>query len=45
LDDGAPFSNSSTRADIVELQSDEIAAPELAVDRKIEQGEVALAAL
>ena len=43
--DGAPFSNSAAGANIVDLQSEEITAPELAIDRQIEQREVVLEAL
>ena len=39
------FPNPAADADIIDLQPDEIAAPELAVDREIEQDEVASAAL
>jgi hypothetical protein len=45
LDRGATFANPAAGADIIDLQSDDVAAPELAVDRKVEQREVAFAAL
>jgi hypothetical protein len=45
LDDGSSFSNPAAGANIVTFELDEIAPSELAVDRKIEQGEVAFAVL
>ena len=45
LDRGATFANPAAGGDIIDLQSDDVAAPELAVDRKVEQREVAFAAL
>ena len=45
LDDGSSFSNPAADANIVTFKLDEIAPSELAVDRKVEQGEVAFAVL
>ena len=45
LDHGATVSHPATGAYVVDLQADEIAASELAVDRKIEQGEISFPAL
>src|SRR5262247_1247298 len=45
LNDGRAVADPTTDADIVDLQPHEIAAPEFAVDREVEQGEVADSAL
>jgi hypothetical protein len=45
LNDGRAVTDSTANADIVDLQPHEIAAPEFAVDREVEQGEVAGSAL
>jgi len=45
LDHGAAVSDPATDADVIDFQADEITAAELAIDRKVEQREVALAAL
>ena len=45
LDDGSSFSNPAAGANIVTFELDEIAPLELAVDRKIDQGEVTFAVL
>ena len=45
LDDGRAVTDPTADADIVDLQPAEIAAPEFAVDREVEQGEVAGSAL
>ena len=41
LDDSAASPHFAARGDIANLQPDEVAAPKLAVDSKIEQGEIA----
>lgn len=45
LNDGRAVTDPAADADIVDLQPHEIAAPEFAVDREVEQGEVAGSAL
>src|SRR5215472_6591707 len=45
LNDGRAVTDPAANADIVDLQPHEIAAPEFAVDREVEQGEVAGSAL
>ena len=45
LNDGCAVTDPTADADILDLQPHEIAAPELAVDREVEQGEVAGSAL
>jgi hypothetical protein len=40
LDDGATVSHPAAGAYVVDQQADEIAASELAVDRKVEQGKI-----
>src|SRR5215471_1020960 len=45
LTDGRAVTNPSADADIIDLQLHEIATPEFAVDREVEQGEVAGSAL
>src|SRR5215472_7821607 len=45
LNDGCAVTDPTADADIVDLQPHEIAAPEFAVDREVEQGEVAGSAL
>src|SRR6516165_9501555 len=45
LNHGATVPHSAAGGHIVNLQADEIAASELAVDRKIEQGEISFPAL
>jgi hypothetical protein len=45
LNDGRAVTDPNADADIVDLQPHEIAAPEFAVDREVEQGEVAGSAL
>ena len=45
LNDGRAVTDPATDVDIADLQPHEIAAPELAVDREVEQGEVAGSAL
>src|SRR5215469_7353805 len=45
LNDGRAVTHSTADADIVDLQPHEIAAPKFAVDREVEQGEVAGSAL
>ena len=45
LDHGGAIAHPATGAHVVDLQRDEIAAAQLAVDREVEQGEVALSPL
>jgi hypothetical protein len=45
LDDGRAVTDPTADADIVDLQPHKIAAPEFAVDREVEQGEIAGSAL
>src|SRR6476619_420279 len=45
LDHGATVSHPAAGAYVVDLQADEIAASELAVDREVEQGKISLPAL
>jgi len=45
LDHGATVPHPATGAYVVNLQPGEIAASELAVDRKVEQGEISFSAL
>ena len=45
LNDGRAVTHPAADADIVDQQPHEIAAPEFAVDREVEQGEVAGSAL
>src|SRR5215813_1664996 len=45
LNDGRAVTDPTANADIVDLQPHEITAPEFAVDREVEQGEVAGSAL
>ena len=42
---GAAVADPAARPYVIDLQSEEIAAAELAVDRQVEQGKVALAVL
>jgi hypothetical protein len=45
LDHGATVSHSAAGAYVVDLQTDEIATSELAVDRKVKQGKISFPAL
>src|SRR5258707_7388099 len=45
LDDGATVSHPAAGAYVVDLQADEIATSELAVDREVEQGKISLPTL
>jgi hypothetical protein len=45
LNDGGAVSNPTAGADIIDLQPYKVAAPQFAIDRKIEEGEVALSML
>src|SRR5262249_5504178 len=42
LDHGGPLPRPATGAHVLDFQRDEVAAAQLAVDRQVEQGEVAL---
>src|ERR1700704_2567685 len=45
LDHRPPIAHPAAGAHVIDLQRDEIAAAQLAVDREVEQGEIALATL